>query len=490
MEDGMKKKVLIVALSLLFLLGCGKQKIDVSTESKPLPTDTPEKLPMLTINAEENNANGIKPSQIETEEPSSSEEHPAFAFTQDMVEPYAEQTGETVFPVTVNTREKRDGVWTYTYRNITVDCSGLRLEVLSFDPYSETEALKLCVTLPETWDEKTCEWARREGIHLRFEVDGKPVDAFRERVITVQNKNEFEVLYRKCILDEYALSCKLFSVRPYLSEWDSVAVSRNVEYHSLKTGEAYTCMPMQTNYIADAKINLGGHLIKRHYPDGCAVSIRMHGENDPALTTPRILRPVTVLYLNYDAIKELSEGEVIPNGTVFLREEDFGKAAFVLDEFHIWEDEVKIVFTFQMPDDWDAEECKGLYRNLYFYAYSGDSTTDDRNRRMDDSPFGRRQMIPGVHTDAYVMLYEPPKEHVSELNYMEFECVFTREQWEAVKELTITPFYFYYTEIDGEPIPPEGTVVNDSYGCDLKTVWLDELAIHIPITEDLFDSGF
>lgn len=464
----MKKKLFLVIFSLLLLLGCRQP------ETESAETDTP------------------------------TEEQPTFAFTQDMVSPYAAQTGETSFPVTINTRTRKDEGWEYTYRNQTIDCADLRMEVLSFDPYSETEAMKLRVALPGDWDETLCKWASREGLHLRFEVDGKPVDAFRERVITVQNKNEFEVLYRKCILDEYALSGKLFSVRPYFSEWEGVYASHQL--HSLENGEAVSFAAMQTDYIADRAVSPMAHSFIRHYPDNCAVSIRMHEEDDTLLPAPQILRPVTVEYPEYEKyldILENANGEYIFYGRVSVRETDFSKAAFVLDEFHIWEDEVKIAFTFKMPDDWDIGTCAYFSHCLNFYAYVGDPAQDHKSMVMNDSPFGTRSFVATRHTNAYWPPLAEPKEHVLEINFIRLEFVFTREQWDAAEQLTITPWYSYYTDIyyDAErdnngvalntiPIPAEGLQIDQSFGYNVKYMWLDELAIHIPITEDLFDSGF
>ena len=115
--------------------------------------------------------------------------------------PYTEFNVRTNYDVTLARITRFNDRTDYTYYNQTLDFADFYMEILSFDPFSESETLCLSFSFPDSWDKIALEWMKRQGILLQFEIDGRPVNAFRERTVeTIGNTQT--IVYRKCLLDE------------------------------------------------------------------------------------------------------------------------------------------------------------------------------------------------------------------------------------------------------------------------------------------------
>ena len=105
------------------------------------------------------------------------------------------ETG-TVFSVTVKEKREENGEIQFVYHNEQLDFADLKLSVLAFDPSSETEALRLSVTVPKSWSEKTIQWFFEDGMRLDFMIGERHVDAFRKRIVSPSYDNTYEIIYK------------------------------------------------------------------------------------------------------------------------------------------------------------------------------------------------------------------------------------------------------------------------------------------------------
>ena len=133
-----------------------------------------------------------------------------------------------------------------------------------------------------------------------------------------------------------------------------------------------------------------------------------------------------------------------------------------------------------------------MVRNsLDFMAYLG----DERPANIHDEalqPFGEGRMyFSSLHQiGASPNWSNYQTEAFRELYFRNWESRLSVEQWGDATKLTIVPWYWRYTSCNGEPIPAKGFVYDGLYERTPERVFLDNLAMTIDITPDLFESGF
>ena len=219
--------------------------------------------------------------------------------------------------------------WERRYRNESVSYDGLTVELLSFDPEAEGAALRLRVTPPEEWGGELCAWLRRSGLRLSFEVDGRQVNAVREREITVlEDGRAFEVTYARCILDRYdrsarrSPSARMWSASVNIRS-DEVVDGYSVQY-DLAEGEEFISV-----YQDDEPLDEGSRISKarvdRVYLTGRRCRPPLEGN---PLDRPPVLHEVSFDVLDVERAASrparIEDGSQVPDiGTVYLREKDF-----------------------------------------------------------------------------------------------------------------------------------------------------------------------
>jgi hypothetical protein len=447
----------------------------------------------------------LKPeeSAVITHEPSNS---PSASIVMDpfdsqSVYPYTELNVKTNYEVTLARITKYSDRTDYTYYNQTMDFSNFNMEIVSFDPSSESEALRLKLSFPDSWDQMALEWMKRQGMLLQFELDGKPVNAFLERTVETLGNTQ-TIVYRKCLLDEYDLSGEHLSIRPFvrcdhkLMSLESTKCGfREI---NLSNGSEYT-----TSFCAGNYQKYNNRLIAteedRFYLDHTAKTIVLHRSPITTIERPIDVRSIVFQAIDYEASKKAGafrEGEAESLiGTVYRKDVDFSQCSFVLDEFHIWNDEIKIAFTWYFPDEWANEECRSFVNDLQFFAYLDDELPKDLFG--EDQPFGT-----GMFSwfDSVLNSFSLPNEENYQtmyfrfMNFQNWSSNLTVSEWRRHSTLTIVPFYY---QNDSVVIPKDGITIKE-YSDSLYSsfdlhgdtpITLTELAIVINLTDSIFEDG-
>ena len=428
------------------------------------------------------------------------EEHLGDSPSENRSHPDGKEIISRAIETTLVAREEAGNAWKHTYYNEVLDYSDLCIEVMEFSPDGDADALSLKVTLPANWSDDISSFMKREGLRLRFDIDGRQVDAFRQRSITPQDDaHTYTLNYHKCILDSYDLSGKVLTIRPYIScyQWieSKEVVNGMYRRYNLAAGESFT-----GTYIGADQFNSDSSIVnlrsERIYLDVCAVSLPLATNGSEALMgRPAHINAVTFNDENWE--KSIADGvyqegsQTPPTGTVYLRNKDFSEISFAVEEFHIWQDEMKLSFVWRFPETWTDMECQAMVReSLNFLAYTGDKRPE--NLYGDKSvPFTTELKYLGAisHIGANPSWENYKTETFRELYFQNWNSILTPEQWKAETKLTIVPWYWRYTECDGTTIPANGFFYQDLFERELERVYLDDMAITLDITPDLFDAG-
>lgn len=418
-----------------------------------------------------------------------------YVFSPDRVAPYATDATETAFLTTLcSTERTADGIC-YTFRNQTVAYQTLSIAVLSFDPMSETEALKLRVELPKDWSEALAKEMIESRLHFAFEIDGAQVDAFRDRVIGRIDAHTCELTYRRCLI--HPLYGKTLAVRPYIS----CAVQLMIWDDGEKTVDF-----SHEGSISVSEKNLDFLRIERHYLDRSAIVIRTDMPDKERTTIPY---PVTLKHIDWEASRKkgcYGEGN-LPSETVELayRSMDFSDATLALESLHVREDDVEMTFSWRFPDSFSDAECQSMWRDqLKFYAYfDDDRLTGQRDTRSTErAPFGRTRTL-----STFAEPYERPNDRnckTCDFRTLHFTVIGSRQSltdWKTHHTLTVVPYCWYFTSVVYREGGEQKTcTLNETWSrfeCDFSVntasfdcIALDALAITVELTPELFENGF
>ena len=403
--------------------------------------------------------------------------------------------GEPVETTLTTVTALADGTWERRYRNEAVSYDGLTVELLSFDPEAEGAALRLRVTPPEEWDGELCAWLRRSGLRLSFEVDGRQVNAVREREITVlEDGRAFEVTYARCILDRYDRSGTALVIRPYVERFRYILSGEVVDgyfvQYDLAEGEEFVSV-YQDGEPLDEGSRISKARVDRVYLDGAAVSAPLEGR---PLDRPPVLHEVSFDVLDVErsiAAGALEDGSQVPEiGTVYLREKDFSDVTLVLEEFHIWPEEIKLAFRLCYPPSWTDEECAAIARPTGFLAYLDGYRPEEYQIPIYACPFQADGWFGSVLISNGDEKLHPPDSTFREMVFSNWASSLAVENWRSLETVTIVPYYHRRLRANARPIPEEGYPYSGGVDWSSDVLILDELALTIEITDDLFIDGF
>ena len=421
------------------------------------------------------------------------------------------ETG-TVFSVTVKEKREENGEIQFVYHNEQLDFADLKLSVLAFDPSSETEALRLSVTVPKSWSEKTIQWFFEDGMRLNFMIGERHVDAFRKRIVSPSYDNTYEIIYKCCVLDEYDLSADSLIITPYVREASLITLN---SYTTIKDENGNdSTVPVSFHLgkqeTAVERCNTEKQRIKskyedRHYLNFASVKVPLLGTHivRPSLN---VILPVEVEDYVYSESLGLmdpnlewhDDPKMQPRGILYGREKDFNQVSVVVDAFRIHQDETELVVSYYFPDDWTDAECNFFCRRGCMLEIFLDDVHPNFNEPV-TYPYSDDTRLIFALTGMELM--EEQNHFATPVwkswNWREKHFVFRSvscsvKEWKNVHSITIVPsIIICNTELPENGIP-YGEVLGDlSEILNEKTIgrWVPELAITIEITEDLFDSG-
>lgn len=407
-----------------------------------------------------------------------------------------------VHTVTLVQRTPLDSGWAHTYCNLPVDFNGLRLELIAFSFDGADPALTLRISLPAHWSVEVRDWMRREGLRLCFALDGRQVDAFRQREIHPSaDGTGYAVVYRQCILSANELaSARVFTVRPYVECVDTVwgsnivpsPAGRTRESFPLSEGRSFTGV-YRGELTAEARGYMENIRFSRIFLDGCALSL--HLTDRPAQTLAPIMETVTVMEPLWEeniASGAYEDGAQIPvKRRHHLTKKDFSEVQFVLEQFHLWEEEMKLAFCLRFPKSWTDVECQSMVRDVDF-LFEVDGVRQESG--LDESIpqfFGRRGILSGESLDQNEKALSHRNYQTQtcrEQYYVNWYSNLSIDQWRTKSNLTILPRFLRVTEVE-EGILSQTPLVAESWSMAEEVVLYD-LAISIDITPDLFTDGF
>ncbi len=433
-----------------------------------------------------------------------------------------QKTG-TAFSVTVRETRKSGGATEFVYHNETLDFADLKLSVLAFDPASETEALRLSVAAPQGWSETVTQWFFEDGLRLDFLIGAKHVNAFRERTVTKKSGGFYEIAYARCILDEYDLSQDALVITPYVREASLITLNSDTKAkdENGRDIKVPVSFHLDRGDVAVERCNTSeGRIARRdevrHSLTFASVTVPLSGTH---LTRPplEILLPVEVEDFAYseqigllDPSKEWHDDpNMSPRGMLYSRKKDFNEVSFTVDAFRIREDEMELVVSWYLPDDWTDAECRAfdLYDAAIFlddrhpdFSVSPDRfDSDDFDIESYPSIFSMPSVdyLPGEHNFG-VVFWESRNWREAHVTYR--STVPQQGAWKDVHSITIIPKQRVYSA----PLPEEGSPYGAAFPRDeepdqwdfynrgavhVYRRWMKELAITVDITPDLFDSG-
>lgn len=484
---------ILVLFATLASVACGTEKesnSSVSAISSPKVDESVISVPIETVSGDPSTAEPVQ-ATIDPAHTSLPE------YATDTPAPTA-YTG--ILGTTLVSRNMVNGVQENTYYNETLDFSQLQLEILSFDPTSTTEALHLKVTMPADWTDTVQAWMRKEGLRLRFAVDGRSVDGFRQRELKYEEgSNTFEIAYKKCILDEYDLSGTTLTVTPFVEEyiwiesWEKDENTAEYVQYILSDGGSFIFEYASTETEKKPFRTEG----EQHYLTTSAVSVSLPTTKNNA-SRPSYLNTVT--FAIEDAERNIEEGVYTIDPyqgscwyTYYQRTLDFSNASLLLDTFHIWENEIELAFTLEFPEEWTDLECMGVYHTLRFFIYEGENealTSDDvsssSERRTLFSTRSSKSALFSIHNCA-----EPESSMVGHRTktFHIWQSVLSAEDWKKVNCITIIPYYTIYQN-GNEAFTGEGVYLGDIERRNVDKIFLYDCAITIEITPDLYEGGF
>ncbi len=425
------------------------------------------------------------------------------SFSSSDASPYTNEPTVTVLETTLFSYDKTDKGETVTYENKTIDYTDLSVQIVSFSPGQNSEALKMLISLPESWSAELRNRIIVNTLCFSFEVDGRPVDAFRDKTIDQHDEYTYLISYGSCLLDEYELSSATLSIRPYVTCIHRLGIiSRDMsDSVQLSDGDIVTRvihadpLTLQTTDV----IRRGEW--SRIMLDHCAVNIALHTERPSAVRPPYLL-PVTTEIIDWEdsqtrGVFSDRDGETLyPTTTIRLCDKDFSDAAFILDALHVDEAESYVAFTWHFPSSFTDEECQVFSRDrLRFYAcFDDDTEVNDSTIYAGSSPFGgifesTRTMLPMLH-QPYVTNENHTSYSYRELHFCYSGPLSALETWREHKSVTIIPYYWYFTEVNDMALSPDGVRITSLLSFEQTVQSLPALAIRIDITPELLESGF
>lgn len=485
----MKRILGVLSLMLFFsLLACDSNNVDIAAN---IQSTTPAEV-AITPEVDTREAESCSPvlnAKVSTEKPLQ----------------YAEITASHIQDITLVTRQPMNSGWTHTYYNQSIEFEGLRLELLSYSLNGDTPALSLRCTLPAHLDAETNDWLRREGLRLCFELDGRQVDAFRQRKIgPLTEEGSFEITYDQCILTENQIaSANVFNIRPYVEcfdmIWGSDVVSspagKTYESFRLSEGETYSGV-YQGEMTSKNREYITNLSFTRIFLDACTLSIQL--SDMPQQTRTPILEDVSVKEILWEENKAngvYEENAQQPEKSkMYLLNKDFSEVQFALDQFHLWQDEMKIAFCLRFPESWTDVECQSIVRDMgldFAFVIDGEM----QKTGMEESApqfFGQRGQRLGGSIDQlekYVCDENYQTVTHREQYYVNWFSNLSIDQWKTKSNLTIIPYFTRYSEVDGKTLS-QTPIVTESFQGVYEIVFLYDLAISIDITQDLFQDGF
>lgn len=411
-----------------------------------------------------------------------------------------------VFETTICVREPENEYWKHTFYNEQLDYLGLQIEILECVFSDAVPAIKLRVTLPQNWPEDVSNWMRREGLRLQFEIDGQQVDAFRQREVSYLNGDQYEISYETCILsNEVLAAASSFTVRPYIECYETVW-SRNTvetvngkepEQFDLSDGEAFSGIYMGENN-SDNRNYINELSFRRNFLDDYAQTIFI--EENPRTT----LQPVHEIFSFKETdweenrargVYEDGAQDIPEKATYSLQERDVSEMQFVLDQFHIWPEEIKLAFTLRLPESWTDIECQSLSQDWDIaFIVDGEMQTTGRVTDHNHLFFGREGKLNGDSPDQIRQNLNENNyqtETYRERHFVNWKSNLSVEEWKTKSNLTIIPYCRRYLGYADIPFDADGTLVDGRIDTpEYERFFLYDLAISIDITPDLFADGF
>ncbi len=481
----MKKTMFIIPL-LLLLLCCGKQEHTTiintndaqAINNTPLPTEI----------------NGISDVSIESNVTTSNEEgaYPSYMFSheelrnqlQSLPEYYPNWYGNTMDSsstensVTVREIQQMDGYSLFEYHNEKLDFASFKIEVVSFDPESQTEALRLHIIMPNDWCDVVKTWFQKEGLCIDFRVNQKHVNAFRQKKIQSADEG-FDIVYQKCIMDGYDLSADSLEIVPYVKE---IGIVWNPEKNdTLLIGGSIV---EKTN---EENTRIKQWDLVRHYLDNAKVSIPLKNN---AIQRPPCYINFAIDVVDFEYLISLNqlfnpdyEGELDPpRGIIYERQKDINQISVIIDSTHIWKDELEISYSIYFPSDWTDAELYSVYS-----SDCGVSVYDESAIKQDLNQYG--ELWPIIDS-SYANPFKDNWKSWREKHYTLRIVPCKTESFHSDMVISIIPYFVLPTVT----VPKEGYIYaqnsNLAWFSSLEYKAMEQLVESIVIDPTLFDSGF
>ena len=321
------------------------------------------------------------------------------------------------------------------------------------------------------------------------------MNAVREREITVlEDGRAFEVTYARCILDRYDRSGTALVIRPYVERFQFIrswkVVDGDFVRYDLAEGAEYVSLCRDGESVDDdSRISFAK--ADRVYLDGAAVSAPLEGN---PLDRPPVLHEVSFDVLDVErsiAAGAFEDGSQVPKiGTVYLREKDFSDVTLVLEEFHIWPEEIKLAFRLCYPPSWTDEECAAIAVDTGMLIYLDGYRPNERDIYNYASPSDCMGTYAGAMILSGDSYFRPPDDTYRDIMFANWKSTLTIEKWRNLESITIVPYYHRRLRANARPIPEEGYPYSGGVDWSSDVLILDELALTIEITDDLFIDGF
>ena len=179
------------------------------------------------------------------------------------------------------------------------------------------------------------------------------------------------------------------------------------------------------------------------------------------LDRPPVLHEVSFDVLDVErsiAAGAFEDGSQVPDiGTVYLREKDFSDVTLVLEEFHIWPEEIKLAFRLCYPPSWTDEECAAIAVDTGMLIYLDGYRPNERDIYNYASPFDCMGTYAGamiLSSDSY---YRPPDDTYRDIMFANWKSTLTIEKWRNLESYTyIYSYYQRRLRANARPIPEEG----------------------------------
>lgn len=405
----------------------------------------------------------------------------------------------TSFYSTIKEYRDGNGFSETIYHNELIDYDGLFLEVLSFTPNSNDEVIRLSVTMPSAWNNTVKKWFIHDGLFLNFYIDGKHVDAFRQRSITPIDENAFEITYRQCILNEYEISSNSLVIIPYVKEYELFTqCTKNGEIHAAHFSDGDEFIE-DSRYANECTERIDSVRHELNFAK-CSVAVTTSSKTKPTFLEKLIVNVEDIAYTEslglFDSDFEYHDDDSLSTrGVIYVRLKDFNDIRIIIDSFHIWNKGMELCFSCYFPHEWTDAECRAV-DDLSFYLILGNEMPDT-TKPVDEQGLESVKTIwdyPNVKLEEERNYFGKKfweswdwheRHYVYRISFVSDELI---QQFKNDNMLTIIPSIL---TID-EPVLEEGLIYYDSgtsFYSKAYPKWLPELAINLEITNDLFEDG-